>query len=222
VDRIAYGETNSSIAICWATRVGCLVAAPRSPLWRKRVHTTEATVPLATPHRVRLGDAPEITKVQAHWVSGRVENGPALPLRTLRARGERRDDSSAMIGIRQGRFVTIGVRCRERKSPVGTVVRRRAGLRVLANSQVDLIEVPQPEPRRSGRSGQDQIRASQRCSRRYGANPTLSAPLDRGFWHAGQNLPSYGFDDAALACYTNASRLDSRLSSGFISGLFTP
>jgi hypothetical protein len=28
-----------------------------------------------------LGDAPEITKVQAHWVSGRVEEWNGLPLR---------------------------------------------------------------------------------------------------------------------------------------------
>jgi hypothetical protein len=51
-----------------------------SPLWR-RVHTDGSYCSSSDPRIVfGLGDAPEITKVQAHWVSGRVEEWTGLPL----------------------------------------------------------------------------------------------------------------------------------------------
>jgi hypothetical protein len=50
------------------------------PLWR-RVHTDGSYCSSSDPRIVfGLGDAPEITKVQAHWVSGRVEEWTGLPL----------------------------------------------------------------------------------------------------------------------------------------------
>jgi len=50
-------------------------------LWR-RVHTDGSYCSSSDPRVLfGLGDAPEITKVQAHWVSGRVEEWTGLPLR---------------------------------------------------------------------------------------------------------------------------------------------
>jgi hypothetical protein len=50
------------------------------PLWR-RVHTDGSYCSSSDPRIVfGLGDAPEITKVQAHWISGRVEEWTDLPL----------------------------------------------------------------------------------------------------------------------------------------------
>ena len=49
-------------------------------LWR-RVHTDGSYCSSSDPRVLfGLGDAPEITKVQAHWVSGRVEEWTGLPL----------------------------------------------------------------------------------------------------------------------------------------------
>ena len=51
-----------------------------SPIWR-RVHTDGSYCSSSDPRLVfGLGDAPEITKVQAHWVSGRVEEWTGLPV----------------------------------------------------------------------------------------------------------------------------------------------
>ena len=51
-----------------------------SPLWR-RVHSDGSYCSSSDPRIVfGLGDAPEISKVQAHWVSGRVEEWTGLPL----------------------------------------------------------------------------------------------------------------------------------------------
>lgn len=50
-------------------------------LWR-RVHTDGSYCSSSDPRVLfGLGDAPEITKVQAHWISGRVEEWTGLPLR---------------------------------------------------------------------------------------------------------------------------------------------
>ena len=51
-----------------------------STLWR-RVHSDGSYCSSSDPRILfGLGDAPEITKVQAHWVSGRVEEWTGLPL----------------------------------------------------------------------------------------------------------------------------------------------
>jgi len=64
--------------------VGTRVAVYRRgapTLWR-RVHTDGSYCSSSDPRIVfGLGDAPEITKVEAHWVSGRVEQWTSLPLR---------------------------------------------------------------------------------------------------------------------------------------------
>jgi hypothetical protein len=49
-------------------------------LWR-RVQTDGSYLSSNDPRVLfGLGDAPEITKVQAHWISGRVEEWTSLPL----------------------------------------------------------------------------------------------------------------------------------------------
>ncbi|MGO9324733.1 MAG: tetratricopeptide repeat protein [Terracidiphilus sp.] len=80
-----------------------------------------------------------------------------------------------------------------------------------ANSQVDLIEVPQPDLTGVDAPVKDQIRASQAAL--AAARSQSDAPrarLTAAFGNLGQIYQAYGFDDAALACYTNASRLDSQ------------
>lgn len=61
------------------TRVA-VIRRNASTLWR-RVHTDGSYCSSSDPRVVfGLGDAPEIVKVQAHWVSGRVEEWTGLPL----------------------------------------------------------------------------------------------------------------------------------------------
>ena len=80
-----------------------------------------------------------------------------------------------------------------------------------ANSQVDLIEVPQPDLAGVDAPVKDQIRASQAVlAAAMAQTDAPRARLTAAFGTLGQIYQAYGFDDAALACYTNASRLDSR------------
>jgi tetratricopeptide (TPR) repeat protein len=87
----------------------------------------------------------------------------------------------------------------------------QSGLPRPASGQVDLIEVPQPDLAGVDAPVKEQIRASQ--AGLVAAMAQSEAPrarLTAAFGTLGQIYQAYGFDDAALACYTNASRLDSQ------------
>lgn len=78
-----------------------------------------------------------------------------------------------------------------------------------ANSQVKLIEVPQPDLAGVDAPVQDQIRASQTAlTAAMAQSDAPRARLAAAFGKLGQIYQAYGFDNAALACYSNASRLD--------------
>lgn len=78
-----------------------------------------------------------------------------------------------------------------------------------ANSQVDLIEIPQPDLAGVDDPVKEQISAAQAALAAATAqSDTPRARLTAAFGKLGQVYQAYGFDDAALACYTNASRLD--------------
>jgi len=80
-----------------------------------------------------------------------------------------------------------------------------------ANSQVDLMEVPQPDLAGVDAPVKDQIRASQAALAAVRAQSDAPrARLAAAFGKVGQTYQVYGFDDTAIACYTNASRLDSQ------------
>jgi len=84
-----------------------------------------------------------------------------------------------------------------------------------ANSP-DLIEVPQPDLAGVDAPVKDQIRAAQTALAAVLAQS--DAPrvrLTAAFGTLGQTYQAYGFDDAAVACYTNASRLDSQAFQWF-------
>ncbi len=78
-------------------------------------------------------------------------------------------------------------------------------------SRVELLEVPQPDLTGVDPSVQKQIRAAQAVLAAAIAQ-TDAPPASRAnaFGRLGQIYQAYGFDDAALACYMNAARLDSR------------
>jgi tetratricopeptide (TPR) repeat protein len=80
-----------------------------------------------------------------------------------------------------------------------------------ADSQVDLLEVPQPDLTGVDPPVQEQIRASQ-TALAASISQTHASPVRRAqaFGSLGQVYQAYGFNDAALACYTNAARLDSQ------------
>ena len=77
--------------------------------------------------------------------------------------------------------------------------------------QVDLIEVPQPDLAGVDAPVKDQIRASQAgLAAAMARSDAPRARLTAAFGALGQIYQAYGFDDAALACYTNATRLDTQ------------
>jgi tetratricopeptide (TPR) repeat protein len=80
-----------------------------------------------------------------------------------------------------------------------------------AGTQVDLPEVPQPDLTGVDAPVQEQIRISRAALAARIAQPHAS-PVHRAqaFGSLGQVYQAYGFNDAALACYTNAARLDSQ------------
>ena len=76
-------------------------------------------------------------------------------------------------------------------------------------SHVDLLEVPEPDLIRVDPPVQEQIRASQAALATTQSQTGASrAHRAKAFGSLGQIYQAYGFDDAALACYTNAVRLD--------------
>ena len=78
-----------------------------------------------------------------------------------------------------------------------------------AKSQFNLIEVPQPDLAGVDAPVKDQIHASETALAAALTQSDVSrARLTADFGSLGQIYQAYGFDDAALACYTNASRLD--------------
>lgn len=80
-----------------------------------------------------------------------------------------------------------------------------------ASSQGDLIEVPQPDLAGVDAPVKEQIRVSQTALAAVRSQSDAPrARLSAAFGALGQIYQAYGFDDAALACYTNASRLDSQ------------
>ncbi len=79
------------------------------------------------------------------------------------------------------------------------------------DSQVDLSEVPQPDLTGVDPPVQEQIRTSRTALAASIAQPHASlVHRAQAFGSLGQVYQAYGFNDAALACYTNAARLDSQ------------
>jgi tetratricopeptide (TPR) repeat protein len=79
-----------------------------------------------------------------------------------------------------------------------------------ANHAVDLVEVPQPDLAGVDAPVQEQIRASQaELATAMTQNDASHARLAAAFGKLGQIYQAYSFDEAALACYRNASQLDS-------------
>lgn len=81
--------------------------------------------------------------------------------------------------------------------------------RPAAKNPVALVEVPQPDLAGVDAPVQEQIRKSQAAlaaarAQKHG----LPAQLAAAFGSLGKIYQAYGFDDAALACYGNASQLD--------------
>lgn len=79
-------------------------------------------------------------------------------------------------------------------------------------NSVDLVEVPQPDLAGVDAPVQEQIRASQAALAAAAVNQkdASHAGLAAAFGNLGQIYQAYSFDDAALACYRNASQLDSQ------------
>lgn len=78
-------------------------------------------------------------------------------------------------------------------------------------SQIDLLEIPQPELTRVDPTAKEQIHASRAVLAAAMAQTDASrAHRAEAFGDLAQVYQAYGFDDAALVCYTNATRLDSQ------------
>lgn len=71
-----------------------------------------------------------------------------------------------------------------------------------------LVDVPQPDLSKADPPVQEQIRAAQKSLADILAKPG-SSPIEKAlvFGSLGEIYQAYEFDDAALACYTNASKL---------------
>src|SRR5580658_8441346 len=79
----------------------------------------------------------------------------------------------------------------------------------LPDSRVDLLEIPQPDLARADVPVQNQIRAAEEALAAILHQPDASdARRAKAFGNLGQISQAYGFDDAAVACYTNAARLE--------------
>jgi tetratricopeptide (TPR) repeat protein len=79
-----------------------------------------------------------------------------------------------------------------------------------ANHAVDLVEVPQPDLAGVDAAVKEQIRASQaELAIAMAQSDAAHARLAAAFGKLGQIYQAYSFDEAALACYRNASQLDS-------------
>ncbi len=77
------------------------------------------------------------------------------------------------------------------------------------DGQVDLLEIPQPELTGVDPPVEEQVRASQAALAATIASPHGSRFREaQAFGSLGQIYQAYGFNDAALACYTNAARLN--------------
>jgi tetratricopeptide (TPR) repeat protein len=78
--------------------------------------------------------------------------------------------------------------------------------------KVDLVEIPQPELAGVDQPVQEQVRAAQAALAATLSRSTSSASSSRAekanaFGSMGEIYQAYSFDEAALACYENASRL---------------
>lgn len=79
----------------------------------------------------------------------------------------------------------------------------------LPDSQVNLLEIPQPDLARADLPVQIQVRAAEEALAAILHQPDASdARRAKAFGNLGQISQAYGFDDAAVACYTNAARLE--------------
>lgn len=77
------------------------------------------------------------------------------------------------------------------------------------DGQVELVEIPQPELTGVDPPVQEQIRAAQAALAATKAQPHASrGRLAEAYGSLGQIYQAYGFEAAALACYSNAARLD--------------
>lgn len=80
--------------------------------------------------------------------------------------------------------------------------------------KVDLVEIPRPELTGVDQPVQEQIRAAQAALTaalgRSNSSSSSSAEKARAFGGLGEIYQAYGFDDAALACYANAAKLEPR------------
>lgn len=80
-----------------------------------------------------------------------------------------------------------------------------------ADKPLHLVEVPQPNLDGLDAPVQEQIRKSQASlAAAMAQKDAPRARLAAAFGKLGQIYQAYGFDDAALACYRNASQLDTR------------
>ncbi len=116
-----------------------------------------------------------------------------------------------MIGIRQGTVLLVIAFVAAGAGAGADGCAAQNGPSRPANSKVDLIEVPQPDLAGVDAPVKEQIRASQTAlAAAMAQSDTPRAQSAAAFGKLGQIYQAYGFDDAALACYTNASRLDSQ------------
>ena len=80
-----------------------------------------------------------------------------------------------------------------------------------ASKHVDLRDVPQPDLSGADPAVQEQIHAAQSALSAALAKPDVPRIRQaESFGALGEIYQAYGFDSAALGCYTNASRLDTR------------
>jgi tetratricopeptide (TPR) repeat protein len=80
-----------------------------------------------------------------------------------------------------------------------------------SDSRIDLLEIPQPDLSRADPPVLEQIQAAQAAvAAVISQTGATRARRALSFGKLGQTYQAYGFDDAALACYTNAARLDSQ------------
>lgn len=116
-----------------------------------------------------------------------------------------------MTGIRHGIVVlALAVVAASGMVPAGVSAAQTPAAPAAKNA-VALVEVPQPDLAGVDVPVQEQIRKSQAAL--ADAMKQKDAPRARvaaAFGKLGQIYQAYGFDDAALACYQNASQLDSQ------------
>jgi tetratricopeptide (TPR) repeat protein len=76
---------------------------------------------------------------------------------------------------------------------------------------IDLLTVPQPDVASVDKTVQEQIQAAQNALSAVLARPDApNAEKAQAFGSLGQIYQAYSFDDAALACYENAARLEAQ------------